>query len=249
MKIKRDFYLNQLIERMHDGYVKVITGIRRCGKSYLLNTLFREYLLSKKIKPSCIIQVALDTIEQASLRNPYILSKYIHDRIKSSRTRYYILIDEIQMCEEVNSSVDRVKVKVNFYDVLNGLLRLSNLDIYVTGSNSKMLSDDVATHFRDRGKIIRLYPLTFAEFWPISGLSEYQAFKEYLIYGGLPECILSSNQKNKQSYLSSLFDTLYLRDIVERNGLKDELLLGKLVNVLMSSVGSLTNIKKITAVP
>jgi uncharacterized protein len=245
MQIKRDFYLGKLVERMHDGYVKVVTGIRRCGKSYLLNTLFREHLLSQGVRPSSIIQIALDDVAQVALRNPFQLSKHIRKQIKSEQTQYYVLIDEIQMCEEVPSEVEGVKSKVSFYDVLNGLIRMPNVDVYVTGSNSKMLSNDIATHFRDRSKVIRLHPLSFAEYFPVSGLSEYQAFNEYQVYGGLPECVLSSTALAKREYLDGLFNTLYLRDIVERNALKNELLLGRLVDFLMSAVGSLTNIRKI----
>ena len=153
MVIERQYYLERLIECKHDGYVKIITGIRRCGKSFLLNTLFRRHLLSAHIRPSNIITIELDRLEQEELRDPRKLSEHIRQCIKSSRSRYYILIDEIQMCEEVPSSVEGSNTKITFYDVLNGLLKMPNLDVYVTGSNSRMLSDDVATHFRDRGKI------------------------------------------------------------------------------------------------
>ncbi|MBP5638357.1 MAG: ATP-binding protein [Victivallales bacterium] len=242
MIIERKYYLDRLIERKHDGYVKIITGIRRCGKSFLLNTLFRQHLLSCRVRPGNIITIELDRLEHEELRDPRKLSSYIHQCIKSSRSWYYILIDEIQMCEEVPSSIEGSNTKITFYDVLNGLLRMPNLDIYVTGSNSKMLSDDVATHFRDRGKIIRLYPLSFSEYYPVSGLTERQALEKYLLYGGMPEAVLSKTDEARRKYLASLFQTLYLRDIMERNHLKDDVLLGYIVDVLMSSVGSLTNL-------
>ena len=245
MKIKRDNYLNKLISSKWNGYIKTITGLRRCGKSYLLNILFKEHLLQNRVRKSSIIEIALDSFACEELRDPRELGAYIQSRVKSSRTRYYALIDEIQMCEEVPSKVEGSKSKITFYDTLNGLMRIPNLDIYVTGSNSKMLSDDVATHFRDRGQIIRLYPLTFAEYLPISGLSEYHAWDEFLTYGGMPEAVLRPTPAGKQEYLSGLFNTLYFKDLVEHYHLKDELLLGYLVDLLMSNVGSLTNISKI----
>ena len=245
MEIKRDYYLNKLIESKWNGYIKVITGLRRCGKSYLLNTLFKSHLLRNRVRESSIIEIALDSFAWEELRDPRELGAYIQSRVKSRRTRYYALIDEIQMCEEVPSKVEGSKSKITFYDVLNGLMRIPNLDIYVTGSNSRMLSDDVATHFRDRGEIIHLYPLTFAEYLPVSGLNEYQAWDEFLVYGGMPEAVLRPTPVAKQEYLSGLFNTLYLKDLIEHYHLKDELLLGYLVDLLMSNVGSLTNISKI----
>ncbi len=242
MIIERKYYLERLIECKHDGYVKIITGIRRCGKSFLLNTLFRRHLLAAHVRPGNIITIEFDRLEQEELRDPRKLSTYIHQSIKSPRSRYYIFIDEIQMCEEVPSSVEGSNAKITFYDVLNGLLRMPNLDVYVTGSNSRMLADDVATHFRDRGKIIRLYPLSFSEYYPVSGLAERQALEKYMLYGGMPEAVLSANDMARRRYLASLFQTLYLRNIVERNHLKDDVLLGYIVDVLMSGIGSLTNL-------
>ncbi|MBP5641337.1 MAG: ATP-binding protein [Victivallales bacterium] len=246
MDIKRDFYLEKLIARKNDGFVKIITGIRRCGKSYLLNELFREHLLKQgRVRPDNIIQIALDSIENAHLCNPYRLYEYVRSRVKSPRTRYYALIDEIQMCEEVPNGIPGSKGTVTFYDTLNGLMKIPNLDVYVTGSNSKMLSDDVATHFRDRGKVIRLHPLSFSEYLPASGRDALLAFQEYLVYGGMPEAVLLKTPQEKQEYLSGLFETLYVKDIVEHNKLKDDLLLEYLIDVLMSSVGSLTNISRL----
>lgn len=246
MDIRRDYYLDKLIARKNDGFVKIITGIRRCGKSYLLNKMFREHLLKQEhVRPSNIIQLALDNIENAQLCNPYRLYEYVCNRIKSSRTRYYALIDEIQMCEKVPNGIPGSKGTITFYDTLNGLMKIPNLDVYVTGSNSKMLSDDVATHFRDRGKVIRLHPLSFSEYLPVSGKDTLLAFQDYLVYGGMPEAVLLKTPQEKQEYLSGLFKTLYVKDIVEHNKLKDELLLEYLIDVLMSSVGSLTNISKL----
>ena len=220
MKIKRDNYLNKLISSKWNGYIKTITGLRRCGKSYLLNILFKEHLLQNRVRQSSIIEIALDSFACEELRDPRELGAYIQSRVKSSRTRYYALIDEIQMCEEVPSKVEGSKSKITFYDTLNGLMRIPNLDIYVTGSNSKMLSDDVATHFRDRGQIIRLYPLTFAEYLPISGLSEYHAWDEFLTYGGMPEAVLRPTSAGKQEYLSGLFNTLYLDTLRSTQNIK-----------------------------
>ena len=246
MDIKRDYYLEKLIARKNDGFVKIITGIRRCGKSYLLNKLFREHLQKQgRVRHSNIIQIALDSIENAHLCNPYRLYEYVRGCIKSSRMRYYALIDEIQMCEEIPNGIPGSKGTLTFYDTLNGLMKIPNLDVYVTGSNSKMLSDDVATHFRDRGKVIRLHPLSFSEYLPVSGKDTLQAFQEYLVYGGMPEAVLLKTPQEKQEYLAGLFETLYIKDIVEHNELKGDLLLDYLIDVLMSSVGSLTNISKL----
>ena len=247
MNIKRDFYLNKLIERKHDGFVKFITGIRRCGKSYLLNVQFKEHLRSQGIGDDQIIELAMDDDENEAMRDPRRLSAFIRARVASPDIPYYALIDEIQMCEEVPSIVEGGKATITFYDTLNGLMKIPNLDIYVTGSNSKMLSDEVPTHFRDRGEVIRLHPLSFSEYLPVSGLSEYRAWGEYLVYGGMPEAVLRRNQQDKREYLSGLFKTLYLKDIVEHNDLKDDFVLGALVNVLMSAVGSLTNLSNIVS--
>ena len=244
MDIKRDFYLNKLIERKHDTFVKVITGIRRCGKSYLLNTLFKRHLLESGVSEKHIIEIALDNVAWAELRDPRKLYEYIAKRVKTRTRQYYALIDEIQMCAEVPDGIPGSKGTLTFYDTLNGLMKFSNLDVYVTGSNSKMLSDDVATHFRDRGKIIRLHPLSFSEFLPVSGMDEYRAWEEYLVYGGMPEAVQLKDKTEREEYLSGLFDTLYFKDIIERHNLRNEYLLGCLVDVLMSSVGSLTNVNK-----
>ena len=244
MKISRDFYLEKLIAAKGDGYVKVVTGIRRCGKSYLLFTLFKDHLLSSGVKESRIVEIALDSDEFEGLRDPRKLSAYVRAKVARGKGTYYVLIDEIQMCEEVPSVVEGSESKITFYDVLNGLMKLPNVDLYVTGSNSKMLSDEVATHFRDRGEIIRIHPLTFSEYFQSSGLSEYQAWNRYLVYGGMPEAVLKKTDEARRDYLAGLFKTLYFKDIVEHNGLRDDLVLGLLTDVLMSSTGSLTNPSK-----
>ena len=244
MRISRDFYLEKLTAAKGDGYVKVVTGIRRCGKSYLLFTLFKDHLLASGVKASHIVEIALDSDEFEELRDPRKLSAYIRAKVARGKGTYYILIDEIQMCEEVPSVVEGSESKITFYDVLNGFMKLPNVDLYVTGSNSKMLSDEVATHFRDRGEIIRMHPLTFSEYFKFSELSEYQAWNRYLVYGGMPEAVLKKTDAARRDYLAGLFKTLYFKDIVEHNGLRDDLVLGLLTDVLMSSTGSLTNPSK-----
>ena len=244
MVLSRDLYLEKLIAAKDDGYVKVITGIRRCGKSYLLFTLFKAHLLSAGVRESRIVEIVLDSDEFEELRDPRKLSAYIRAKVSRGKGACYVLIDEIQMCEEVESVVEGSKSKITFYDVLNGLMRIPGIDLYVTGSNSKMLSDEVATHFRDRGEVIRMHPLTFSEYFKSSGLSEYQAWNRYLIYGGMPEAVLKKTDEARRDYLAGLFKTLYFKDIVEHNGLRDDLVLGLLTDVLMSSTGSLTNPSK-----
>ena len=241
MKIAREEYLSKLIAARGDGFVKVITGIRRCGKSYLLFTLFKEHLIDKGVKPSHIIEIALDSDEFEELRDPRKLSAYVRARIRRIKGECCVLIDEIQMCEEVKSVVNGSDALITFYDVLNGLMKLPGVDLYVTGSNSKMLSDEVATNFRDRGEVIRLHPLTFSEYFKASGLSEYQAWNRFLVYGGMPEAVIKQTDAARREYLSGLFKTLYFKDIVEHNNLKDDYVLGLLTNVLLSSTGSLTN--------
>ena len=253
MEIKRDFYLNQLIAKMHNGRVKIITGIRRCGKSYLLSTLFRNYLVANGTPEGQIIEVALDKKEFDDLRNPDKLYAYIMARIDGSR-QYYIFIDEIQLSyrvkkpgidESMVAPEDRDLIYTTFYDVLNGLLKYPKLDIYVTGSNSKMLSSDIATNFRDRGEEIRLHPLSFAEFRQVVKKDEYSAFREYLVYGGMPLCVLKRTEPEKRAYLKSLFEKVYLKDVIEHNNVRERSVLESILDVLSSSVGSLTNSNKL----
>ena len=246
MKIAREEYLSKLVAAIGDGFVKVITGIRRCGKSYLLFTLFKEHLIGKGVKSSHIVEIALDSDEFEELRDPRKLSAYVRAKIRRIKGDCYVLIDEIQMCEEVKSVVEGSDTLITFYDVLNGLMKLPGVDLYVTGSNSKMLSDEVVTNFRDRGEVIRLHPLTFSEYFKVSGLSEYQAWNKYLVYGGMPEAVIKPTDADRREYLSGLFKTLYFKDIVEHNNLKDDYVLGLLTDVLLSSTGSLTNPTKIS---
>lgn len=248
MEIKRDSYLNQLIAKMHDGRIKIITGIRRCGKSYLLTTLFKNYLLESGIQEDQIIEIALDKKEFDDLRNPNTLYDYILARIDTTR-RYYIFIDEIQLSYKVKkkgidesmvAEEDRDLIYTTFYEVLNDLRTRPNLDVYVTGSNSKLLSKDVATNFRDRGVEIRLHPLSFSEYYPISGKEKADAWEEYLVYGGMPLAVLEKNEREKAKYLSDLFMKVYIADVVERFGVADTYV-SNLIDVLCSAVGSLTN--------
>lgn len=245
MVIKRDLYLGKLISAKHDGFVKIITGIRRCGKSFLLTKLFRRHLVESGVPSSRIIMVDLDDDKNERLRDPRRLSEWVRRRIRSKAFRYYLFIDEIQMCEEVPIVVEGSATKLTFYDVLNGLLKYPRLDIYVTGSNSKMLSSDIATNFRDRGEEIRLHPLSFAEFRQVVKKDEYSAFREYLVYGGMPLCVLKRTESEKRLYLKSLFEKVYLKDVVEHNNVRDRSVLESILDLLSSSVGSLTNSNKL----
>jgi len=230
MEIKRDYYLNKLAEREANGLIKIITGIRRCGKSYLLNNIFRNYLLSKGVKESHIIAVALDDIENESLLNPRELSKYIKSKIIDEEM-YYVLLDEIQLVD-------------NFVPVLNGFLRVSNVDTYVTGSNSKFLSSDIVTEFRGRGDEIRVYPLSFSEFSSVYE-EKIAAWNDYYTYGGLPLILQQSNEVTKMDYLTSQAKNVYLNDVVERNNVQNKEALASLVEIISSSIGSLTNPTKL----
>ena len=230
-EIKRDLYLNALIDRKENEMIKIITGIRRCGKSYLLDPIFKNYLLSNGVKENHIIKLELDSIENEQYRDAHKLYDFIMSKIEDDEM-YYILLDEIQVVE-------------NFESVLNSFLRKKNLDVYVTGSNSKFLSSDIITEFRGRGDEIRVYPLTFAEF--VSGYNGNikDAFKEYITYGGMPYILSRKTEEQKSKYLSSLFENTYINDIVERNGIQRKDILDLIINMLSSSIGSLTNPTKI----
>ena len=245
MLIKRNVYLEKLVNARHDGFVKIITGIRRCGKSWLLSRIYRRHLLSDGVPASRIVQVDLDDDRNEKLRNPRKLSEWIRRRVKNRSVWHYVFIDEIQMCEEVDVEVEGAKTKLTFYDVLNGLLKYPKLDVYVTGSNSKTLSSDIATNFRDRGEEIRMHPLSFAEFRSVTKKDEYAAFREYMLYGGMPLCVLKRTDHEKRAYLESLFSKVYLKDVIERNKVRDTAVLENILNVLGSSVGSLTNPTKL----
>lgn len=230
-EIKRTIYLNKLIQRKENNLIKIITGIRRCGKSYLLDPLFKNYLLSTGIKEDHIIKIDLDLRMNKDFLNPDYLDSYIRNQIKDEKM-YYVLLDEIQKVED-------------FESVLNGFLHIKNVDVYVTGSNSKFLSSDIVTEFRGRGDEIRIYPLTFSEFLEAFNGSKEEAWNSYIMFGGLPLILDQKTDEQKRNYLISLFNTTYLKDIIERNNILRVDVLDTLVNLLSSSVGSLTNPKKI----
>ncbi len=253
MEIKRDAYLNILKAKMGNGRIKIITGIRRCGKSYLLFRLFKDHLLSEGVKPEQIIEIALDKNEYIDFRNPSALYQYVLEKASDENSNYFVLIDEIQLSYKIKRAgvdetlvpeEDRDLLYLTFYDVLSDLMTRPNMDIYVTGSNSKMLSKDVATNFRDRGVEIKMYPLSFAEYYPISGKEKADAWEEYVIYGGMPLAVLESDEREKEKYLLGLFQKVYIADVVERYGVEDDYV-ENLIDVLSSAVGSLTNPSKL----
>lgn len=226
-EIKREQYLNELVSSRENKLIKVITGIRRCGKSYLLDPIFKNYLLESGIKEDHIVKLDLDLIENKKYREPMELFNYVMGKV-TDKEMYYILLDEIQLVD-------------NFEDVLNSFLKKTNLDVYVTGSNSKFLSTDIITEFRGRSTEIKIYPLSFSEFVELKNVSIDTAWKEYILYGGLPPVILQEDEKQKREYLHSLFETTYIKDIIERNDIKRKDVLDSVINILASSVGSLTN--------
>ena len=241
MEIKRDRYLNKLVSFMWDGQIKVITGIRRCGKSYLLKKLFHDYLISTGITDDSIIDLALDLAKDIRYRNPLELVKYVHEKVDGKNEQFYLFVDEIQMSDEVGNPYNPTGKKITFYDALNDLNNLSNLDIYVTGSNSKMLSSDILTEFRGRSDEIRVHPLSFAEYYSAVGGDKEDAFEEYAFYGGMPLILSRPTEAAKMSYLRALVSEVYLKDIVERKKIKREDILSSILDLLCSSVGSLTN--------
>ncbi len=245
MEIKRDKYLQQIIDYMWDGQVKVITGIRRCGKSYLLNVLFKNYLREQGIPDEQIISIQLDLTKDIRYRNPLELAEFVRGKAESSSAQFYLFVDEIQMSDSVRNPYNPDGRNITFYDALNDLRSLPNLDVYVTGSNSKMLSKDILTEFRGRSDEIRVHPLSFAEFYSAVGGDKEDAFESYAFYGGMPLVLSRPNDTAKANYLSSLFSEVYIKDIVERKKIEREDILGQLLDLLCSSVGSLTNPKKI----
>ena len=242
MNIKRDFYLEELKAVMHNGLVKVITGIRRCGKSHLLFRIFSDYLRSQGVEDDQIVAVQLDDDDFENLRTPRALSRHIKERILKDGRRTYVLIDEIQECKPPKGAPAG---DVTFYDVLNSLMKKRGVDVYVTGSNSEMLSEDIATNFRDRGTVVRMWPLSFAEYYAASGKEKADAWEDYLTWGGMPLAVLNPREKSREEYLRGLFEELYFKDIIERYGLKDGVLLGKLCDVVSSGVGSLVSVSRI----
>lgn len=233
MEIKRDKYLNDLINRMNNGMIKVVTGIRRSGKSYLLFNIFKKYLLEQGVQESHIITIELDKRSNKKYRDPDIILDYIESLIIDNE-QYYIMLDEVQMLNE-------------FEEVLNSLLHINNADIYVTGSNSKFLSKDVITEFRGRGDEIHIYPLTFKEFMQVYEGDIYHGWAEYVIYGGLPLTVTMKTEEQKIRYLTNLFAETYIKDIIERHSIEKTQELEDLVNILASAIGSLTNPPKIQA--
>lgn len=231
MEIKRDFYLNKLISKMHNKLIKVVTGIRRCGKSYLLFSLFKNYLLENGTDESHIIEIAFDSFENKKYRNPEILYPYVKKLIKDDKM-YYILFDEVQLLDE-------------FESVLNGFMRMNNVDVYVTGSNAKFLSKDVITEFRGRGDELHMNPLSFAEFMSVYDGNKYDGWNEYVLYGGLPPVVLLSTSEQKIEFLKYLFKETYINDIIGRHNIKNKAEFEELIDILSSAIGSLTNPKKL----
>ena len=243
--IKRDSYLKQIIERMWDGNIKVITGIRRGGKSTLLFTLFKEYLLSTGVNEDCIIEIELDKRKYYKFRDPIYLCDYVENILKENMNeKYYLFIDEVQFTKKVNDQES--EIEVNIYDMLNELKAYSNLDCYVTGSNSKMLSSDIATEFRGRSSQIKVYPLSFNEFYSYRGGVASEALDEYMLYGGMPGLITEPTAERKRAYLKNLFEEIYIKDLVEHARVQRQDVLEEMLDFLASSIGSLTNANKIT---
>lgn len=239
--IKRDFYLERLIHNMWNGEIKVITGIRRCGKSVLLFDLFYEYLIAQGVSEDHIIKIELDQRRYYKFRNPITLCEYVEDTVSNrSAEKYYLFIDEVQFTERV---VDKENggIKVTIYDMLNELKAYKNLDVYVTGSNSKGLSKDIATEFRGRATQIYVFPLSFDEFYSFTGGDEQKALDTYMLYGGMPRLLALKDEKDKKDYLTSLYNELYVKDIVERNRIEREDILNDILNFLASQISSLTN--------
>ena len=231
MKIERNLYLTQLIDRKHNGLIKIVSGVRRCGKSYLLFKLFRQHLIDNSVPEDHIITIALDNYEQEKYCDPDECYHFVKEQIRDEHT-YYLLLDEVQLM-------------ARFESVLNGLLRIDNLDIYVTGSNSKFLSKDGVTEFRGRGDEVRVYPLNFSEYFSLCGGDWHKAWREYSVYGGMPLVLTREKERDKMKYLKNLFKETYLRDIIERNKLKNMEELEELLNIVASGIGSLTNPQKL----
>lgn len=230
--IRRDDYLKQLISAKSNGLIKIITGIRRCGKSFLLDPIFTDYLKGSDVDENHIIKINFDERKNARYLNPDTLDSYLRKKVEDDET-YYFLLDEIQLVD-------------NFESVLNGLLHLKNVDIYVTGSNSKFLSSDIVTEFRGRGTQIKVYPLSFKEYLSTFNGNKEEAFASYIIYGGMPQICSLKLEKEKAKYLKELFDLTYTKDIIDRNNIKKDDIFESLIDVLASSIGSLTNPSKIT---
>ena len=254
MDILRNEYIQQLEAKSWNGKVKIITGIRRCGKSYLLSHLYKQHLLQKGVKEDCFVEIDLEKDYNEAYRNPKVLYDYVMKQCKNKRKRYYVFIDEIQRCYKVKNTdideslvpeEDRELLYTTFYDILNSLRGEEYIDVYVTGSNSKMLSTDVVTYFRDRGSEIKVYPLSFAEYYAFAGLEKAEALDQYLNFGGMPLAVLEPDEIAKQKYLTDLHQNVYLKDIVERYKLHDDVVIDALTDTLYSAVGSLSNPHKL----
>ena len=241
MHIRRDIYLNRILSYMWDGQVKVITGVRRCGKSYLLRNIFRKYLLEQGVANDHILSYELDLARDIRFRNPLELAKTVREQVEGQPGQYYLFVDEIQMSDEVPNPYNPGGKAITFYDALNDLKTLSNLDIYVTGSNSRMLSNDILTEFRGRSDEIRVHPLRFSEYYAAAGGNKEEAFEDYAFYGGMPLILSRPDDTAKMNYLKSLFSEVYLKDIVERKKVRREDVLSATLDMLCSSIGSLTN--------
>lgn len=244
MRIERKRNLQKLINSRQNGQIKIITGVRRCGKSYLLDVLYRDYLMQDGVLPEQIISIELDNYMNIRYRNPLELGNYLRDRVSDKKTDYYILLDEIQMVESIDNPFlpKGSGAKITFVDVLLGLKSLPNVDVYVTGSNSKMLSSDVATAFRDRGEQIHITPLTYEEFYAAYPNDKRYAWREFMTYGGMPFVLHKNTHEEKSKYLQDLFRLTYVKDVIERNRLRANVeVIDELLNVVASSVGSLSN--------
>ncbi len=239
--IKRDFYLNRIIHNMWNGDIKVITGIRRCGKSTLLFELFYEYLLKNENVPADhIIKIELDQRKYYKFRNPITLCEYVEAAVNSDSGKYYLFIDEVQLTQKIADS-ENGGIGVTLYDMLNELKSYKNLDVYVTGSNSHALSADIATEFRGRATQIHIYPLSFEEYYSYAGGDERKALDRYMLFGGLPKVALMEDEKDIKPYLMSLYNELYIKDIVERYGIERKDILNEILDFLSSQISSLTN--------
>ena len=231
MEIKRDYYLQKLIAKKHNGLIKVITGMRRCGKSYLLFTLFKKHLLESGVAEDHIVEIPFDSFESKKYRDPEVFYPYVKEKLVDDQ-KYYILLDEVQLLGE-------------FESVLNGFMRIPNVDVYVTGINAKFLSKDIITEFRGRGDELHMNPLSFAEFMSVYDGNKYDGWNEYVLYGGLPPVVLLPTPEQKIELLKRLFDETYVNDIVGRHRIRNKDEFEELINILSSAIGSLTNPKKL----
>ena len=245
MEIKRDRYLNRLISKKFNGLIKVVTGIRRSGKSYLLFNLYYDYLLSEGVSKDNIITIPLDDVDYEKYCDPLVLHEYIKERINHETKEYYVFIDEAQYAI-TKEEMKNPDVPIRLYGALNSLLRKKNVDVYITGSNSKFLSSDIMTEFRGRGDEIHVSPLSFSEFYPASGKDKMDAWNEYLYFGGLPHILSEPDNESKSNYLKRLNKEIYLKDLCERYDIKDETGMEELMKVISSAVGSLSNAQKIS---